>query len=214
MDIKYQIWIATHRGLSKETKALIEGLKVKCSVVEGCSDTALARNIVFTECAESKDEFDIALFLDDDIAGSPADIIKLLEWSKELDRPVSGVYISTTGEIGAYELTRIQETGFWGKRRWLTGLGCMAVPRRYIDKLYHSSQTFKLKNRELKEFTYSGVDSIDGNTEWFSEDYRFCKRLRGVALAPLAFGHVKPAVIMPSDESLDPLRNHLPFEVK
>lgn len=201
----FEVWIASNRSLSAPTHEFTQAVGVRCTVVEGCSCTPLARCFTITKAIECGRDFDVALLMDDDMGVRRIeDVHQLVEAAAKLQRPVSGVYIGKTGQVMATELT--SGSGPWQERRWLTGLGCFAVPMSLLRDLAAMSEVLALELGEFYAVTWAGPGNTDdGERKWFSEDYRLSKRLGGVTLAPISFGHQKPTLLYPDEASIQRL---------
>jgi hypothetical protein len=79
--------------------------------------------------------------------------------------------------------------------RWLTGLGCLAIPAAQLRALAEQSPTFfPAPGAEAASlFVMPHLHPAPGSDAlyWRAEDFALCLRLGGVALAELAVGHLK-----------------------
>jgi len=82
--------------------------------------------------------------------------------------------------------------------RWLVGLGCVAIPKRLLFELEAQSESFEIRGKAYSAFTWCGPEK----GTWIAEDYRLSMRLGGVALLPVAAGHIKKTTLLPDDDTL------------
>jgi hypothetical protein len=191
------IVMSSNREMEEATRQTVANLAQAGAIrlmETGSSDVALARCRALSWACEQLRKFterDVVLMLDDDME-VPTDTAQLLtNKARELGRPCSAAYATTTASLAATP---------WKARpgSWLVGLGCVAVPRTVLLDLESRAEKFRFMDRELTAFTWSGPQ--DG--EWVSEDYRLSMNLGGVHLMPLAVGHIKKGSIWPDSATL------------
>lgn len=157
-----------------------------CRLIElkGCSDLALARNILLTTaCRESAD---VVLLVDDDIVYNSHQAWELARKAQKSSTLVSGLYILENRNFAASPR---------GKNRWRTGLGFAAVS---VESLL--SLNLPLVNSSRGEIYPFCQFRVNGNRRWTSEDYWLCELFGGAELAEdVIVGHVK------NSETLRPL---------
>lgn len=177
----------------------------------GWSDIAQARAVALSiSCNILRDrpDRDVLLCIDDDMCMQPETAQDLVNVARLSGEACSGVYAAAehdgqSGTIAGRRMTapELERTGKPGNR-WLMGMGCMAIPAALLLKVEQESRPFQLRGQTLREMTWSAVEGA----EWCSEDYRFCLRLGGVRVLPLAVGHKKPYVLWPDPATLDEIR--------
>jgi hypothetical protein len=207
------IVLTSHRGAHEKCQASIEATGFDVVEVKGVPDIALARCVAFAAALDRADEYDVALFLDDDMTFAPLDVEHLCEVARIHNVPVSACYVTATGSFAAVAMDAPGETAAlsWLDRRWLCGLGCLAVPISLIRSLATTSREVRIPPRlgraSIPEFTYCGAGSlrIGGEVQdlWVSEDYRLIARLGGAVLAPIRAGHIKPVSLLPELEVVE-----------
>jgi hypothetical protein len=189
----------SHRGASDETLASLKALQTLGATVRiwsGLADVALARNVYLTRALRevSGTATDVMLLVDDDMQ-VPADVAQqLVSRARATGRGISACYATNSGHLAA---TRCNGG-------WLTGLGALAVTVDRVAALAQKSALCRTVNGETAyAFTWTGPEhQDDAEPIWFSEDYRFCERLNGVLLEPVAVGHLKRIALYPDEETI------------
>lgn len=187
----------TRDGLLPETRSAIEeltALGAERLELAGISDIALARNLLLSRVLTHTDKPTV-LLVDDDIVFTAQDVHQLVELATETGDPVSAIYATNAGTVAATRKCP-------GSTRWLTGLGCMALPRaKLVELTEHLPKVKALGRFDIWPFCTTGP--MGG--EWSSEDYTFCRRLGGVRLAPVGVAHHKRVPIRPDPETIQRL---------
>lgn len=193
----------SHRGASQETQASMQAAGVPFFTLTGVSDTALARNMAFATALNRAKETgrDVIIFCDDDMTFQAPGLAALVDVATATGEAVSALYLLANGKAAARCVEPCEE---WTKARWWTGLGLLVVPVEKLETMAARSEKITGHDGvpDFWAFTWSGPDS----GRWMSEDYRFCKRLGGVILAPVASGHVKPVPLIPDAVSLEQVK--------
>lgn len=195
--------IPTREGLPQQASNCLQDLLVlgaRRIVLAGCADIALARNLLITRALDTRvDGEHTLLLLDDDILYDRATIQLLVERSRAAKATVSAVYATNDGHVAARP--------YGG--RWLTGLGCLAVPMSVMIRA--ASNLLRLKSargQDLYPFCQSRYlangDRFLGPC-WLSEDQWFCRSLGGVEIAPLKVQHFKRMALVPDDATMQRL---------
>lgn len=161
-------------------------------ILSGCSDIALARNLIL-KAALAREDWTCLLWVDGDISFTAEAAHRVCRQSDLTGAAVSAVYGTDNGHVAA---TRAPA---WGPDRWLTGLGFLAVQRRHIWRLSKEFAPVTAMNGELIHPVFESL-AIDG--QWSSEDYTFCRRLGGVLLCPVGVDHHKIRTIRPDAATL------------
>lgn len=184
----------------QETQACIKKAGLPSSILSGVSDTALARNVAFSTAliAMEKENYEMFVFVDDDMVFDRETVESLIEYATELDHPTSALYVMQSGRPA---LSCQHSDPDWKKCLWYTGLGMMAVPAHSLLKLAAGSEKLATDMGQIHAFTWSSPHE----GKWSSEDYTFCRRLGGVRLAPLRVGHIKPTTLWPDQKLIDDL---------
>lgn len=167
----------------------------------GTTDVALARNVSLTmaHAVLQQQKHDMVLMLDDDMVFNDSHVNAILGAAAQSMRPTSACYVMASGALAARRRNR----------KWLTGLGFLAIPSDVLCALADDSPRFKcpldgaINQLEIIEFTGTRiVTHEDGTREWQGEDFVFCERLGGINLAPVSVGHLKPKVLQPSPDHI------------
>jgi hypothetical protein len=201
-----EIWCATHRGAAPECARAMRDTGFRVNLIEGVSDTALARNLTLTR-AVARCSAEVVIMCDDDMVFEPGKAHKLAELALRLDSPVSGLYVLKSGHSAAWPY---KPGADWQEARWLTGLGFLAIPLSHLRAL--AEKSIECDGRGTGDpfvtaFCWSGPrvpeasEGRDG-AYWESEDYCLTRRLGGVVLAPMGVGHLKFVPLVPSLDSI------------
>ena len=203
-----EIFIAAHRAVMEETRRCVVDSKLPFRLIVGVSDTALARNLTLTQALTSDAE--VIVMVDDDMTIPPPAMHKLIEIAHREQMPTSALYLTGDHKAAAFPL---KESDDWKSARWVTGLGCLAIPKPALEALAANSERLRGANDrdDVIAFCWSGAgnlphDKSDEPRRWLSEDYCLTLRLGGCLLAPIGVGHLKPLNIWPSQESLEKVR--------
>jgi len=157
--------------------------KIDIKVVEGDALIDRSRSRAATKFLET--DYDILLYLDDDIFFDAVELTRMLweMWQKDLDIIGAGYITKEADEPSFTFRTRGDQNIVFGNEggihevRWLA-TGCMAVRRRVIEKMV-DSETVHLCNRDtinFYPFFMPFEKLIDGKWNYLSEDYAFCER--------------------------------------
>lgn len=199
-----EIWCTTARGPSPQTERSCEATGWETRVVQGVSDTALARCVTATRCA-MLGKSDVYLWVDDDMQFEKAAALRLVTLCAELELPVSAVYVGAGGAPTAAPIDSTDAKIPWMGRRWVTGLGMIAIPRKALLELVKSSKLVRAPGERPEEkvaaVCWSGPGEIRLHgapwSAWISEDYCLTYRMGGAVLAPVAAGHIKAVTLTP-----------------
>lgn len=226
MTTKRMIVCSSYGGISAETNlGITECLKRGWASYSniGCPDVALARNVSLTKALENvpEDPEYVILMVDDDMLFSCDEAECVCHLAQQFCRPVSGIYSTARGTIAATELVTELVTGSnetWERKRYLTGLGFLAIPAPSLYSLALSSRVTTHDSMSIVVFTWTGpreggdhiscrlIERSPGEyivpDMWMSEDYRLTLRLGGAYLARLGIGHVKRVPIRPDGETV------------
>lgn len=173
--------------------------KMGAHVIEqhGAPDLGFARcaalTLVLNTVLADRAQYDTVLMLDDDMVVTPDVILDLVEHARKTGRPASACYVLANGHIAGEP----HPLGF------VTGLGCIAIPTARLLELASAIPAVRFSTKSgamIRAFTFSGIGPDE--TEWMGEDYRLCLRLGGVDLLPLAAGHIKKRVLLPTPEAM------------
>lgn len=194
------IVISSNRGLENETGAMIEELRklgAGYQLNTGIADVAFARNQALSwicNVLREREERDMVLMLDDDIFAEPAVIQEVVTRARRLQQPCAAVYPTKDGKIAA-ERWR-DKPGFW-----LSGLGCMAIPRSALLALEQRSESYEQNGHIFTAFTRTGPEK----GKWIAEDFRLCINLGGVRMLPIGVNHIKKWPLYASEATLQKL---------
>lgn len=206
----------THRGIMKQTLACMKAANVNYLEMEGTADIAAGRCLSLDgglAYADANPEVDTFLMFDDDMVFSPETVSQLVHYSQILKHPVSAIYVLSNFAAAASPYADVPVVGEpWMSRRWLCGLGLMAMPVKTIRELKTKSSCVSANDLTMTAFTWTGEEP--GESAWYSEDTRLCKRLGGAILAPLAAGHLKMQELRPNGSSIERIRQGLGFVYK
>jgi hypothetical protein len=180
--------------------------------VSGCSDVSQARSGLYTKVVRQfHAKADVMLCVDDDIAFSVDVAERVISRSLETGRAVSAVYGTNTGHICA---SRMAGPMFapTGERLWLTGLGFTAVPMPLLVELARLLELVIMQDGTAYPFSTSGPFVWGDESQWFADDYSFCRRLGGVILEPVEVAHMKVVGTLPDEETLRRLAANEPLD--
>ena len=185
----------SRRGVHALTRTCIAALEREGAErldLTGCSDVALARNLLLTQALTVPSERDMLLLVDDDMSFS-LDQAKAVIASATLScTPTSACYATNAGS-----LAHTRRKG----GRWNSGLGFLALPRVVLAALAAElTELPAINGSKIKPFCQCRP-SPDGS-EWFSEDYWFTEQLGGVELLSVAVAHIKEMPIRPDAYTL------------
>jgi hypothetical protein len=187
----------TRNGPGSVTQGCIEALGCpSIAKFVGMSNLPKARSIAFDEVLKATEgqPIDTVLLLDDDMVFEKQTILRLVELSRLHNECVSAVALSQAGIVAARPheplIARV-------RKRWLTGLSCMAVP---LGRLRTAAAELRTIGG-VREWCLTGEHPrLPG--EWIGEDMWFCLHFDGVELAPLGVGHLKSTAIWPDEATL------------
>lgn len=187
----------TRNGPGSQTQGCIEALGCpSIAKFVGMSNLPKARSIAFDEVLKATEgaPLDTVLCLDDDMVFEKKQIVGLVELSRTRGEPVSAVALSQAGIVAARphepRVTRV-------RKRWLTGMSCMAIPLARLRAVAAELRTVG----GVREWCLTGEHPrLPG--EWIGEDMWFCLHFDGVELAPIGVGHLKQTAIWPDEATL------------
>lgn len=204
---------SSNRAVEYETTVLLSSLlSLGAGYAEqrNSADVCFARNYALTivlEVLKKGDrKFDTVFMLDDDMYCDTDTVKKLVDASQHHKTACSGQYISSKGKAVA----KLWPAGSSAVKsvlpRYLTGIGCLAIPANMVLELAEKSEQYCYDdddpNKLVTEFTWSGGDISPfgtGRREWVGEDYRLCMRLGGVILCPYKVAHIKKQLMIPKE---------------
>lgn len=203
----------SQRGEAEETRALLSGLVqvgAGLLLVKNSSPVALARNMLFTRIIDElpKDtERRILLLLDDDMAGTVANAIKLCEHSWRTGNACSGAYVQPNGKLQGRKIEQpitLKESGEYFVTTWETGLGAFAMPLVLLSALCNSETRVAHPAYPPGVFPLCQMGRHPRRPdEWASEDAWLCQSLPPpVQMLPIPFGHVRPLTLWPDANQL------------
>lgn len=204
---KTVVALTTHRGLAPETADAIAKLGCPSVVkVGGGPDQSKARSITIDAAFDKTHgtEIDTMLLLDDDMVFESSAVLELVEHSRRTGECCSGVYLTADGKLCARPCRELVVVP-GAPTRWLTGLGCLAVPRARLATV----REWLPKTAGITHWCRSGPHP-DFPGEWFPNDFWFCHHFRGVLLLPVGFGHLKMFPIWPDERMLRECCNYRP----
>jgi hypothetical protein len=202
------IVLVTHRGLKEETGEAVAKLGCPSVVkIRGCPDQSKGRSMAIDAALDQTEDtkIDTVLLLDDDMVFQASDVLELVEHSRRTTECCSGVYLTADGKLCARPCRDLVVVP-GAPLRWLTGLGCLAVPRDLLARVRECLP----KTAGITHWCRSGPHP-DFPGEWFPNDFWFCHHFRGVLLLPLAFGHLKTVPIWPDERMLRECCNYRPI---
>jgi hypothetical protein len=200
------IVMSSNREIEPLTRESLEHLTAELGglllLETGSSDVAFARCRALSHACERLREFperDVVLMVDDDMLIPPESALAVVEHARARGVPASAMYCTATTEVGRSRLAAER----WGAiGQWLTGLGCLAIPRAMLLELEQRSESFESLGRVYTAFTSAGAHE----GKWIAEDYRLCIALGGVALLPVAVGHVKKYPLWPDQRTIQAMK--------
>jgi hypothetical protein len=201
------IVLVTHRGLADDTAECVAKLGCPSIIkVKGCPDQSKGRSMSIDAAFDktSGTAIDTVLLLDDDQIFDQKTVLDLVEHSRTTQECCSGVTVTADGKLCARPLSQLVRIP-GSPVRWLTGLGCLAVPRARLVKLRDTLP----KTAGITHWCRSGPHP-DYPGEWFPNDFWFCHHFGGVLLIPLAFGHLKFMPIWPDERMVRECCNYKP----
>jgi hypothetical protein len=199
--------VSSNREINIDTQRCISAIKragAPLVLERGSSDPAQARNSGLSAVCEQfrlYPEYDTLLMLDDDII-CPLEVAEhLVNESRSCGFACSAVYVTTAKRVagGRWPPPEGREWPDGLRRRWVFGLGCLAIPKTLLLDVEKNSESYSVGERVLSEFCWSKAEA----GQWIAEDYRLCMRLGGVKLLPVAVGHVKMWPLYADQETLD-----------
>lgn len=150
---------------------------------------------------------DMILMVDDDMQFQPDQAQELVNHARCTGVAASAMYATLASSLAASAMD-VQRAG--EPRRWLTGLGLIAIPAVLLLELERDSERFEMLNGTNVAFTSSGAK----NGRWMSEDFTLTERLGGVHLLPIAVGHLKTIPIYPDAATVELIRAGKPLPLK
>lgn len=187
----------TREGVNAQTRKCIwalEELGAGRLDLAGCSDVALARNLLLTSALErSEPHRTVFLLVDDDMVFSTGDAQLIVERALSEAHPVSAVY--ATSSLALAHSRRPDG-------RWWSGLGFMAVRRDKLQELADKLPTLQAINRTpIKPFCQCRPN--EAGDMWLSEDWFFSEAMGGVILHTIGVAHLKRMPIEPDAHTLN-----------
>lgn len=167
----------------------------------GCSDVALARNLLYTAALDTApDRITVFLFVDDDMSFTPAQARLVVEHAEETGRLCSGVYGGPQGDLAA--MRRDDGDGWW------VGLGFAAVQREQLSRVAQQLPRLTMRAGGREQTVYPLCQSRMWEREgrdarWMSEDFWLCEQLGGALLVKVPIGHLKTVPLYPDATTLD-----------
>ena len=147
------------------------GYSVDGTAVVGCSFVQAARNMVAHEYLKSN--FDVLVFLDDDMSWRAKDLVRLVETPGEI---VGGVYRTKQDKIDYAVKVKVGSHGIPLTRpdgciaAWGVATGFMKIERHVFEKLQVRYPRLQY-GEDMFDFFPQGVyDHV-----WVGEDYAFCR---------------------------------------
>jgi hypothetical protein len=215
------IVMATNREPERQCKISIAAMRELGAgflLCEGHSDVTQARNQTLSAACEAirlHPERTCVLMMDDDMIVPLETAELLIRTALDTGHACSAVYATAAARLAGGRWMP-KGGGDWPsglKRRWVAGLGCLAIPAKLLLELEASSESYQVLDGQgvqkvLTQFTWSAAE----NGEWVAEDYRLCRELGGVTLLPVGVGHVKKGEIWPDDETLAAIREGRPVK--
>lgn len=197
----------SNRGATRNTARLWRAICASGAMhleQTGSPDIAFARNQSLSATCDAFRKYDladVALLCDDDMIGPLDSVQKLIDLARETGRPCSVVYATQDAHLAGarWKVDGVVQRTEAGRTLWLVGMGLVAIPRKCLLETEAKTASYKVRETVLSEFCTTGA--VDG--EWIAEDYSFCKRLGGVLLQPIGFGHIKQTPLWPDQETLD-----------
>jgi hypothetical protein len=201
---------SSNRAVEYETTVLLSSLlSIGAGYVEqrNSADVSFARNYALTMVVEvlkkGNRKFDTVFMLDDDMYCDTPTVQKLVDASRHHKTACSGQYVTSKG----VPVAKLWPAGSSAVEsvlpRYLTGIGCLAIPANMVLELAEKSEQYYHDDDKLvTEFTWAGGDLSPFGTkrrEWVGEDYRLCMRLGGVILCPYKVAHIKKQLMVPKE---------------
>ena len=204
------ILLPSYSNPADETTLLLFHLQQLGAEVQqqrGCSDVALARNLLALAVVEIEKKmpgrFRFVFWLDNDMTATPVHIAVLCKLAELSDACVSGIYCrKTTEKEWCFRRVPSDSEVLEGVRLEpaVGGLGCCAITTRAFLHICDSVPAADFGDRKLPAVFQSRLEGRD----WLSEDLWFgkCAWESGVGFyaAPIAFGHVATRAIMPAED--------------
>jgi hypothetical protein len=197
---KTLILMVTRTTPSAETQECIDRLGCPSIIkLRGMANLPKARSHAFDQALTATEgtEIDTVLCLDDDMVFKTEEIVRLVDFARTRNELVSAVALSHAGIVAARPHTPLVTRV---RKRWLSGLSCMAIP---LARLRQAAQNLSLVHGKLlpRPWCLTGEhEQLPG--EWIGEDLWFCLHFDGVEMVPIAVGHLKPIAIWPDDATL------------
>lgn len=211
---------SSHHGICSATQGSIGALVRRgynAVVDEGCADVALARNMALSRALEKVRELEnvdeyVFLLIDDDMVFDATQADILCAQARMIRMPVSGIYATAMATVAA---TLLEPT----TRRYLTGLGFLAIPVPLLLELESKSQSFRHGDGTYTEYCWTGcADRFASqllppklHDGWISEDYCLTLRLGGARLSRMAIGHMKTVPLYPDSMSCRRFGDQIPI---
>jgi len=155
-----------------------------------------------------KTDFDVLLFIDDDILFNVDEAHRIVKDAYELQSVVCGPYAKKTEAGGIiavplkYEEFPMGDDGILLEIRW-GGTGFMAIPRIVFEVMAKDMELVKVrKDIEIYPFFMPFVCEADGELIDLSEDFAFCEnaRLAGFKIwldSRIKLAHIGPKLYVP-----------------
>jgi hypothetical protein len=192
------VLVTTHRGLSDETYESILRLgtdAIMKSKGGACIDLARSRALdQAVEALKQYEQFDTVLMVDDDMVFGLAEAQATVDESRQYCHPVSARYATQGGKLCAVNV---------GTPLYFTGLGFMAVPRKWLFAVAESLAVLG----GIRRWCWTGEVLPEFPDTWCSEDFVFCSHFRdergsrGVRLGRAVVGHQKLMALKPRDDA-------------
>lgn len=213
---------SSHHGICSATQGAIGSLVRRgynALIDEGCADVALARNMALSRAMEKIRELEdvneyVFLMVDDDMVFDATQADILCAQARMIQMPVSGIYATAGATVAATLLDPVT-------RRYLTGLGFLAIPVPRLLELESKSQSFRHgEGGPYTEYCWTGCADRCGASHqlppalhdgWISEDYCLTLRLGGARLSRMSIGHMKTVPLYPDSLSCRRFGDQIPI---
>jgi hypothetical protein len=201
--------VASYAGqTAKHWKMLAALAPVRMVTVENESNVTLARCRQMTLLETVKEDWDVALLMDDDVFFRSVPHAEFLaQEARANGRATAALYPSIGGNVNV----RMVRSGpiIRDVVRVLTGVGALAIPREVFEDLRERVPRCEVSSGlTVGEYCRSGASEIEPG-QWWSEDFSLCWNLGGVEISSLAAMHQKGRMLELSPESFESVREQL-----